>query len=281
MNVRFCAVIWAAATVWAGDWEAAQLAYDRTRYDEALKILNQMKDATGPVLALRGKSYFMQNDFKRASELLEQAVQREPRSSHHYLWLGRAYGRRAETSSVFTAPGHASKARQALERSVELNAKNGDALNDLFEYYLQAPGFLGGGMDKAAGLIEKIAALDPAERHYAQFRLAEEKKDWKLAESQLRRAADLAPQQVGRLVDLAKFLARRGRMPESEVALAKAEKIDPNSPKVWIERAEIYINAGQHLPEARKLLQKYLSAGHLTPDDRPKEDARKLLAKIS
>jgi tetratricopeptide (TPR) repeat protein len=271
----------APAPAAASDFDQAKLAYDRTRYDDALKILNQMKESSGAVLALKGKAYFGKNDFKRAADLFEQATQRDPNSSDHYLWLGRAYGRRAETSSVFTAPGYASKARQALERSVQLNPKNGDALNDLFEYYLQEPGFLGGGMDKAAALIEKIAALDPAERHYAQFRLSEEKKEWQMAESHLRRAADLAPQQVGRHVDLGKFLARRGKIPESEVAFAKAEKIDPNSPKVWIERAETYINAGKNLPEARKLLERYLAAGNLTPEDRPKEDARKLLAKIS
>lgn len=261
------------------DFDQAKLAYDRTQYDEALKILAQTK--SGPVLELKGKSYFMKGDFKRAVELFDQAIRLDPNSSSHYLWLGRAYGRRAETSSMFTAPGYASKARQAFEKAVQLNPKNQDALNDLFEFYLQAPGFLGGGMDKASALVDRIAALDPAEKHFAEARIAEEKKEWNAAEAQLRRAADLAPQQAGRLVDLAKFLARRGKLQESEVAFQRAEKANPNSPKVWIERAETYINTGKNLPEAKKLLEKYLAAGNLTPDDRPKDDARKLLARVN
>ena len=38
-----------------------------------------------------------------------------------------------------------------------------EALSDLFEYYLEAPGFLGGGSDKTQAMVERIAALDRSE----------------------------------------------------------------------------------------------------------------------
>ena len=258
----------------------AKLAYDRTNYDEALGLLAKTTENSLRVLELKGKALFMKGDFKHAADVFELAVKADPRNSVLQHWTGKAYGRRAETSSMFTAPGHASKARQYFERAVELNPKNPEALNDLFEFYLQAPGFLGGGMDKASALIEKIAALDPAERHYAQARVAEEKKEWQAAETQLRRAADLAPLQVGRLLDLGRFLAKRGKLNESEVAFQRAERIEPNSPKVWYARAQTYIESGKNLPEAKKLLEKYLTA-NLTPEDHTKEEARKLLAKAN
>ncbi len=260
-------------------FDRAKLLYDQTLYDDSLKAL-AAQPATPAVLALRGRNFFMKNDFKRAGDLFEQAIAASPGNSEYYLWLGRAFGRRAETSSFLTAPGYASKARQNFERAVQLNPKNQEALNDLFEYYLQAPGFLGGGHDRAQALIEKIAALDPAERHFAEARLAEERKDWNQAETQLRRAAELAPNQIGRLIDLAKFFARRGKQTESEAAFARAAKINPESPKLLIERAETYVEQGQNLPEAKRLLERYLKA-KLTPDDRPREDAQKLLSKVS
>jgi len=259
--------------------DRAKTLYGQTNYEESLVLLKSLPDS-GPVFALRGRNFFMKNDFKRATEFLERAVAAQPTSSEHYLWLGRAYGRRAETSSFLTAPAFASKARQNFERAVQLDPKNSDALSDLFEYYLQAPGFLGGGHDRAAALIEKIASLDPAERHYAQARLAEEKKDWNQAEAQLRRAAELAPNQIGRLIDLAKFFAKRGKPNESEAAFVRAAQINPDNPKLLIERAETYVEQGQKLAEARKLLERYLKA-KLTPEDRPREEARKLLEKVS
>lgn len=278
---RLGSLLLAAFALAASDLDRAKLAYDRTNYDEALAILAKTGESGPRVLELKGKTWFMKGDFKRAAELFEQAVKTDPGNSVLHHWVGKAYGRRAETSSVFTAPGHASRARQSFERAVQLNPKNQEALNDLFEFYLQAPGFLGGGMDKASALIEKIAALDPAERHYAQARVAEEKKEWQSAETQLRRAADLAPQQVGRVLDLAKFLARRGKLNESEQAFQKADRMQPNSPKVWYARAESYIQSGRQLNEARRLLEKYLAANNLTPDDPTKEEARKLLSKVN
>src|SRR6185369_4259626 len=115
----------------------------------------------------------------------------------------RAYGRRAETSSPFTAPGQASKARQYFEKATQLNPRNLEALTDLFEYYLEAPGFLGGGMDKAERTAEQISAIDPAEGHWSRAKLAEKRKDNGGAEEQLRRAVEASPHQVGRLLDLA------------------------------------------------------------------------------
>ena len=140
----------------------------------------------GAVFALAGRNEYMLADFKRSSEFLEKAVALEPANSDDVWWLGRAYGRRAETSSPLTAPGYASRARQNFERAVELNPRNLDALGDLFEYYLEAPGFLGGGMDKARATAERIAAIDAGEGHRVQANLAEKRKEYATAEMELR-----------------------------------------------------------------------------------------------
>ncbi len=268
----------AVSGVWAGQAELdrATKSYRRTQYEEVLRLLSPLPQKSAAELLLIGKAQFMTQQFKRATEALEQAAAAEPRNAEVWLWLGRSYGRRAETATVFTAPGLASKCRSALERSVELDGANREALNDLFEYYLQAPGFMGGGEAKARGLIARIAALDPAERYYAEARLASNKKEFQTAEAQLRRAIDLAPQQIGRVLDLAKFLNDRGRIQESEEAFRRAEKLDPRSPKLIFARAEAYIQAKRNLPEARQLLQRYLNS-ELSPDDPPRHEAEKLL----
>jgi tetratricopeptide (TPR) repeat protein len=218
----------------------------------------------------------MQADYKKASEAFEQAVAAEPNRSDAHMWLGRSYGRRAESSSIFTAPSLASKSRAAFEKAVALDPGNKEALNDLFEYYLQAPGFMGGGEDKAKALVDKIARLDPAERYFAEARLAEHRKEYKSAEASLRRAVDVAPRQIGRIVDLARFLARQGRIQESEDAFLQAEKIDANAPALLFSRAESYVQAKRNLPQAKALLERYL-ASQLTPDDPPKSEAQRLL----
>ncbi|MCL6545225.1 MAG: tetratricopeptide repeat protein [Bryobacteraceae bacterium] len=258
-----------------GPAKARQL-YEKTRYEEALALLAGLPVENGEVYALMGQCYYMLGDYKRASESLERAVRLEPGNSDYYMWLGRAYGRRAETSSFLTAPGLASKARQSFEKAFQLNPRNLEAVGDLFEYYLEAPSFMGGGLDKARDLAEKTRELDPAEYHYRLARIAEKRKQDKDAEEQLRRAMDLAPRQVGRVLDLARFLAKRGKHQESETLFEQAEKLDPESPKVMFERAKAYIESKRNLDKARELLVRYLNSP-LTPDDPPRQEAERLL----
>ncbi len=257
----------------------ARKLYLAADYEGVINQLNPVAAKTAADWLLIGQSWFGRTEFKKASDALEKAAAGDPGNATVWLWLGRAYGRRAETSSVFSAPGLASKCRQAFEKSVELNPRYREALNDLFDYYLQAPGFLGGGEAKAQSLIDKIAALDPAERHFAEARLAESRKEYSRAESQLRRAMELAPTQIGRAIDLAKFLARRGRIAESEVTFAQAEKLNPNDPALLFERAATYIDGKRNLPAAKALLERYLNSP-LTPDNPSREEARRLLGKV-
>lgn len=261
------------------DMDRARKLYNSTDFDASLKVLQSIPQKDGLVYELMGRNYFMQGEYKKASEVLERAVAADPSNSEYALWLGRAYGRRAETSSPFTAPGLASKARQFFEKAVQLDSRNLEALNDLFEYYLEAPGFLGGGFDRAANTARRIGELDSAEGHYAQARLAEKRKEYGKAEEHLNRAVESAPQQIGRLIDLAKFLTTQGRYQEAERSFAQAEKIAPDNPKLMYERAELYIKSGRNIDLARELLKRYLITP-LTPDDPPRSDAAKLLRQV-
>jgi|HubBroStandDraft_1064217.scaffolds.fasta_scaffold183910_2 Flp pilus assembly protein TadD len=260
--------------------DQARQFYQLTDYESSLRILQEIQPKDGPVYALIGQNHYMQGEYKKATENLEKAVAAEPDNSGYELWLGRAYGRRAETASPFMAPPNAKKARQHFERAAQLNPRNMDALSDLFEYYLEAPGFLGGGLDKAVNVADQMASIDPAEGHWAQARLAEKKKEFGSAEEHLQRAAEMAPHQAARLIDLARFLSKQGRYQESDQSFRKAEKIAPNSPQLIYARADTYIEQGRNLAAARKLLKRYLEA-QLTPDDPPRAEAEKLLKKAS
>jgi tetratricopeptide (TPR) repeat protein len=276
-NALILAVLaWTALMAQEDGLVKARQLYDKTRYEEALALLAGLPVENGKVYALMGQCYYMLGDYKRASESLERAVRLEPGNSDYYMWLGRAYGRRAETSSFITAPGLASKARQSFEKAFQLNPRNLEAVGDLFEYYLEAPSFMGGGLDKARDLAEKTRDLDPAEYHYRLARIAEKRKQDKDAEEQLRRAMDLAPRQVGRLLDLARFLAKRGKHQESEALFEQAEKLEPESPKVMFERAKAYVESRRNLDKARELLVRYLNSP-LTPEDPPRQEAERLL----
>lgn len=258
----------------------AEDLYSHTDYRASLALVSETGQTSGEAYGLMGRDYFMLGEYKKATDAFQRALALDPRKSEYAHWLGRSFGRRAETSSPFLAPMHASKARSYFEKAVALDPDNGEALNDLFDYYLEAPGFLGGGYDKAEVIAQRIAARNPAEGHFAQAQLADKRSQFDSAAEQLRRAMELSPRSVGRVLDLARYLAKHGRIQESETVFDKAEQLAPNSPKVCFARAGVYVAQKRNLDRAKLLLKQYLQS-NLTPDDPPREQAEKLLKEAS
>ncbi|HEY7336441.1 MAG TPA: tetratricopeptide repeat protein [Bryobacteraceae bacterium] len=258
--------------------ERALDLYQRTEYKESVNLLLAIPKRDADAMRLMGQNYFMLGDYKKATDALEKAAQIGPADSQLYVWLGRSYGRRAETAGPFKAPGYASRARKMFEKAVDMDVRNREATGDLLDYYLGAPGFLGGGLNKAEDLANRVAAIDPSEGHYMLALVEDKRKHYDSAEQHLRSALELAPRQVNRVTDLAKYLAKRGRTGESDKLFVEAAQIAPQNPEVMYYRAETYIDGHRNLDDARQLLEQYLNLP-LTPEDPPRESAKALLAK--
>jgi tetratricopeptide (TPR) repeat protein len=258
------------------DLQLAEEQYEQTNYGAALTILLPLSIKNAAVHALIGKAYYMEGQFKNSTLYLEKAVSGDPLNSSYYDWLGKAYGRRAEQSSFLTALPYANKTRNSFEKAVALDPANSEALGDLFEYYLEAPGIVGGGIEKAEGVAARIGSLNEAEHHYALARLAEKRKDAQRAEQEYRAAIQLAPGDIGRVIDLANFLSKQKRYEDSEQQFDLAGQMTPNSPKLMFARATAYVQSGRNLSQAKALLSQY-AGSRLTPDDPPRSEAAKLL----
>jgi tetratricopeptide (TPR) repeat protein len=254
----------------------AEELYGRTEYRRAIDTLEALGTREAAGRALLGKAYFMEGRYKEAVANLEKAVAEDSLKSDSYDWLGKAYGRLAEGSTFLTALKYARKTVRAFEQAVELGPSNLEALSDVFEYYLEAPGIVGGGLEKAETVARRFAALNEAEYHWACARLAEKCKDPVGAEKEFRAAVAAAPNEVGRMLDLATFLSSRGRYSESEALFRSAGEQHPNSPKVLYARAAAYVQSRRKLDEAEALLEKYMQA-QTTPDDPTRREAAELM----
>jgi tetratricopeptide (TPR) repeat protein len=109
-----------------------------------------------------GLGLYEAEDFRGARRAFARAVEVEPDESEYHHWLGKSFGRIAERSSFLPALAYAQRTRRSLEYAVELDPANRDALWSLMQFYEEAPGFLGGGEEKAAELRRRIEAIDAA-----------------------------------------------------------------------------------------------------------------------
>jgi tetratricopeptide (TPR) repeat protein len=158
--------------------------FEDQRYPEARSAL-EAAVAENPrdsrAAAYLGRVFFEENDLDRAVEWLEKAAALDPTSAHNVYWLGRAWGVQAIRGNMLVRARLAGKIRRAFSRAVELAPDNVDARTALLEFYLRAPGFLGGSFAKARGEVEEIRRRDPLRGHRAMGRIEEYQRHWERA----------------------------------------------------------------------------------------------------
>jgi tetratricopeptide (TPR) repeat protein len=149
----------------------------------------------------------------------EQAVHLDPENSGDHLWLGRALGEKASRASFLTAYSLAKRTRAEFEDAVRLNPRNVQALSDLGDFYRQAPSVVGGGIDKAEGIVADLEKIDQARADELRGRIAEQKKDFLAAESEYKKMVTAGTHPALGWSALAAFYARRQRFDEMESAV--------------------------------------------------------------
>lgn len=251
------------------------------RVDDAIttlsgKLNSVPNDAASHNLLCR--AYFAVANWDRAISACERAVSLEPNSSEYHLWLGRTYGEKADASNFLTAAGLAKKVHNEFERAVQLDPNNVAARTDLAEFYLEAPGIVGGGQDKARAQAAAVAKLNPAKAHWIQGRIAEKNKDLSTAEREYRAAIDASHGGANAWLNLALFYRKAGRLDEMQDALKKAAAAPMDQPEVLVDAASTLLRANRDLPFATELVRRYLSS--TTVEQAPPFKAHYLLGTI-
>jgi tetratricopeptide (TPR) repeat protein len=246
---------------------AADSAQDKLaagRIDEAITELNGRlysapADAESSNLLCR--AYFALEDWDRAESSCRKAVALDPNNSRFHLWLGRVYGEKADRTSFLAAASLAGKVRGEFERAVQLNPKDVDARLDLAEFYVAAPGMVGGGEHKARAQAQSIAPVNPARAHWVYARIAEQKKDAATAEREYHQYIDLSKGDAEAWLNLALFLRRQKRLDEMEQAIVKLSQSPMLKLDVLVEASQMLYRAARSYPFATELLRRYLVSG--------------------
>jgi tetratricopeptide (TPR) repeat protein len=252
------------------------------RVDDAISAANQrIKTSSTDAEAhhLLSRAYFAVENWDASIKAGEKAVALAPARSDFHLWLGRAYGRKAETCNFFCAASMARKMRAEFEKAVELNGDDVHARTDLAEFYIEAPAVVGGGKDKAQREADAIARKDAATAHWVRARLAEKNKDLATAESEYKAAAGPGCDRPENWLSLGSFYRRQSRYTEMETAVNKAASCQKKPANLLFDAASLLIRAGRNLPQAAQFLGKYLSATQKT-EDAPAFEAHYLLGQV-
>ena len=231
--------------------------------DEAIQTLEQQisRSATdAESYNLLCRAYFMSEEWDRGITACERARSLDPQKSLYHLWLGRIYGEKADRAGFLSAAGLAKKVRISFERAVELDPRNWEARVNLAEFYLDAPGIMGGGKDKAREQADALVPLNPAMAHWVLARIASKDKDTAGAEREYRAAIAASQSGARAWFELALFFFHANRLDEMEQALRTMESSPVDRPESLMDGASLLLRTGRDYPLAVRLLRRYLSS---------------------
>jgi len=113
-----------------------------------------------------GRAYAGLGDLGSAADCFEKAVTLVGDSARYHLAYGQTLLNLAGTGSKLKAFGRAKKGQAEFEKVLQLDPKNQPARLALFQFYLRAPGVVGGDKGKARRLAQELQALVPENLSY-------------------------------------------------------------------------------------------------------------------
>jgi tetratricopeptide (TPR) repeat protein len=279
-----------------GPYESAARLYAVSRYGQALEALRRPGiDANDPkVVKLAARCQYQKGSYSEAVRALERLVRENKADAETLLWLGHGYTRLAERAGTNpTDSAVATFLHKALEYTQKARQADPSGLEPalaLFELYLHTPTTMGGGVEKAREVANSMRSRSPIDSRLLLARYYEKRADLATdgesrrsslasAEVELKNAAAGDAEDIGARLELARFLARRGRVQECDSLMSRLKAESENVRRLLFEEATIFFDTDRNLRQAEALLVEYLR-NELTPEDPPATAAKALLAQV-
>jgi hypothetical protein len=266
-GLALCAALTWGMSAAVSDPIRADLNFGRA--DSALLQLNSVlaqdpTDAEGH--NLRCRVFYEEEQWDQAVTDCKAAVQAEATNSNYHLWLGRAYGQKAQHVSMVSAYKLARRVAAEFQQAVRLDPRNGDALSDLGEFDVSAPSVVGGGVNRAEALVPQLQSVNPSAALFLEARIAEARKDYPGAEADYKAAIAQSGNPASAWMDLASFYRRRGRYDEMVAAVHTGASLDLRHGSSLVDGASNLTQARREPQTAIQWLQQYLSSRAQTED---------------
>jgi tetratricopeptide (TPR) repeat protein len=204
---------------------------------------------------------------EEAVRWLERAVEHDRDNSDLHRWLARAYGVAATQANQVAQVSYARQAKEELDKAVRLDPKNLRAREDLVNYYLHSPAFLGGSVERARHEAEEMRKIDPVAGRMMLANVHFQQKEPARAEKEYQAAIQEVPKDLRPRMALGYLYQSQKRWDEAFDAFEGVVKIDPESWNALYQIGRTAAFSGQRLDRAKECLERYLT--HAPTGDEP------------
>jgi tetratricopeptide (TPR) repeat protein len=259
--------IFSVSSLTAQQLDKARMLFEQNQMKEAETLLARIQTSSKDYAGARyflGRISFAKNDFEEAAEYFEEAIDANDKVADYYEWHGDALASIAQHANLFRQGILAPKMKSSWERSIELDPRKIEPRVSLIEYYMQAPGFMGGSEEKAEVMAREIMKLDAAKGHKALGSIYSKQDKSALAEAEFKKAAELNREYVSALGSFyitKKMFDKAFRLYDDEL------KNNPDDVDAKYMIGRISAVSGQRLDAGEAALREYLK--HKPGKDQP------------
>ena len=207
---------------------------------------------------LRGCQRFAERKPDKADDEFEKAVKLEEGNAVYHFWLGRTIGDQAEDANPLRQPGLARRTKAEFERAVALSPDYLDAREGLIEYYLSAPGFLGGSKEKARAEAAEIAKRNAFRGGALAVTIALRSNDTTAAIQGYESLIISYPDSAGLYSSLAVLFGARRRWDDAWKAVDRLNALRPDWPPARYALGRMAAESGERLDQGETALRGYL-----------------------
>ncbi|MCF6269361.1 MAG: tetratricopeptide repeat protein [Melioribacteraceae bacterium] len=164
------------------DLQKAKELINEKNFEAAKTILEKIiddDDKNHEAYFTLGKTWMGLKDYEEATESFEEAVDLLDENADYHFWLGQAIAMDARESNYISQALMASDILEEFERAVELDPTHIPGRIGVINFYLAAPGIMGGDIEKAKLNAKELIKFDEMKGRTALARiyLKQEKMD--------------------------------------------------------------------------------------------------------
>lgn len=196
-----------------------------------------------------GQTLFYLKLFDEATEEFEEAISQNEKIADYHFGLAQACAAEALNSSIFSQLTLAGKIKNEYIKTLEIDNKHIMARVGLANYYLRAPGIMGGSIEKAYEQANILIKYDEMRGRYllAQLYVKENK------QTQAEEEYKILERKYGNQKDFydfynyyGYFLLNLGRKEEAIQKFKKQIELAPNNPNSYDSMGDVLLASGRN-----------------------------------
>ena len=225
----------------------------------ATALVRPLADTSAAAATLLGRMAFQYANYKDAARWLDAAIALDPKRLDAYIWRARTYEQEIQTVNFLRKASVASRARAMLDKAVAIDPSSFEAREARTEYYMNAPGIAGGGIDKARAEANVAKRVTPYRGALLVGRVEEKAGNIGAAEAEYRALLTSFPDSGGTWEALTALYQSQSRWDDAFRIIDDRLRVNPNDYGMLYQLGRAASLSGQRLEAGEEALRRYLA----------------------